>query len=147
MFNPMQNQLDRISQQKQILEQQEQMLRQSMQQYQMPNININNIPAQSMNYDFGCKWINDDNDINTLPNNTIGFYKNEPIFVMGGKKFRFSEIVEQPTPSVDEKINTLESKINTILEQLNKNNINTSNNQEKPTDNVKSGKKGVNTNE
>ena len=41
------------------------------------------------------------------------------------KKYRFSEIVEQPQPNTDEKINALESKLNAILEQLSQGNINT----------------------
>ncbi len=149
MYNPMQSQLDRITQQRQMLEQQEQILRQNMQQYQMPPININNqiTPSAYGTYDFGCKWINDESEANNLPNNVIGFYKNDPIFIMSGKKFRFSEIVEQSTISVDEKINTLESKINTILERLSENNINTLENKESGSNGLKSGKKGVNKDE
>ncbi len=144
MYNPMQSQLDRIAQQRQMLEQQEQMLRQNMQQYQMPNININNIPAaMPTNYDFGCKWINDDAEANNLPNNVIGFYKNDPIFVMSGKKFRFSEVIEQPTPSIaDEKYNALERQIKAITERLDKLSINTQVIQEKPTEATKPTKKG-----
>ena len=141
MYNPMQSRLDQLNQQKQMIEQQMQML----QGYQMPPININNqiTPTpNAMAYDFGCKWINDDNEAKNLPNNVIGFYKNEPIFVMSGKKFRFSEVAEEVTPQVDEKYNALERQIQAITERLDKLSINTQVIQEKPTEATKPTKKG-----
>lgn len=145
MYNPMQSRLDQLNQQKQMIEQQMQML----QGYQMPPININNqITPTPNNYDFGCKWVNDDAEANNLPNNVIGFYKNDPIFVMSGKKFRFSEVIEQPTLSIaNEKYNALERQIQAITERLDKLSINTQVIQEKPTETVKTSKKGTITNE
>ena len=136
----MQSRLEQLNQQKQMIEQQMQML----QGYQMPPININNqITPTPTNYDFGCKWINDDNEANSLPNNVIGFYKNEPIFVMSGKKFKFSEIINQPANSVDEKYDALERQIKAITERLDKIGVINQDMQEKPVETVKTGKKGI----
>lgn len=140
MYNPMQSRLYQLNQQKQMIEQQIQML----QGYQMPPININNqiSPTAPNNYDFGCKWINDDNEANNLPNNVIGFYKNEPIFVMSGKKFKFSEVIEQPTSTVDnEKYNALERQIQAITERLDKMSINTQDTHERPVEAFKQARK------
>lgn len=140
MYNPMQSRLEQLNQQKQMIEQQMQML----QGYQMPPININNqITPTPTNYDFGCKWINDDNEANSLPNNVIGFYKNEPIFVMSGKKFKFSEIINQPASIADEKYDALERQIKAITERLDKMGVINQDMQEKPVETVKTGKKGI----
>ena len=143
MYNPMQSRLEQLNQQKQMIEQQMQML----QGYQMPPININNqITPTPTNYDFGCKWINDDNEANSLPNNVIGFYKNEPIFVMSGKKFKFSEIINQPTSIADEKYHALERQIKALTERLDKIGVINQDMQEKPVETAKTGKKGIITN-
>ena len=143
MYNPMQSRLEQLNQQKQMIEQQMQML----QGYQMPPININNqITPTPTNYDFGCKWINDDNEANSLPNNVIGFYKNEPIFVMSGKKFKFSEIINQPTSIADEKYDALERQIKALTERLDKIGVINQDMQEKPVETAKTGKKGIITN-
>ena len=135
----MQSRLEQLNQQKQMIEQQMQML----QGYQMPPININNqITPTPTNYDFGCKWINDDNEANSLPNNVIGFYKNEPIFVMSGKKFKFSEIINQPTIT-DEKYDALERQIKALTERLDKICVINQDMQEKPVETVKTSKKGA----
>ena len=140
MYNPMQSRLEQLNQQKQMIEQQMQML----QGYQMPPININNqITPTPTNYDFGCKWINDDNEANNLPNNVIGFYKNEPIFVMSGKKFKFSEIINQPTSIADEKYDELERQIKVLTERLDKIGVINQDMQEKPVETVKTSKKGI----
>lgn len=140
MYNPMQSRLEQLNQQKQMIEQQMQML----QGYQMPPININNqITPTPTNYDFGCKWINDDNEANSLPNNVIGFYKNEPIFVMSGKKFKFSEIINQPTSIADEKYDALERQIKALTERLDKIGVINQDMQEKPVETAKTGKKGI----
>ena len=139
MYNPMQSRLEQLNQQKQMIEQQMQML----QGYQMPTININNqITPTPTNYDFGCKWINDDNEANSLPNNVIGFYKNEPIFVMSGKKFKFSEIINQPTIT-DEKYDALERQIKALTERLDKISVINQDMQEKPVETAKTSKKGA----
>lgn len=139
----MQSRLEQLNQQKQMIEQQMQML----QGYQMPPININNqITPTPTNYDFGCKWINDDNEANSLPNNVIGFYKNEPIFVMSGKKFKFSEIINQPTSIADEKYHALERQIKALTERLDKIGVINQDMQEKPVETAKTGKKGIITN-
>lgn len=140
MYNPMQSRLEQLNQQKQMIEQQMQML----QGYQMPPININNqITPTPTNYDFGCKWINDDNEANSLPNNVIGFYKNEPIFVMSGKKFKFSEIINQPSTIADEKYNALERQIKALTERLDKMGVINQDMQEKPVETAKTSKKGI----
>lgn len=140
MYNPMQSRLEQLNQQKQMIEQQMQML----QGYQMPPININNqITPTPTNYDFGCKWINDDNEANSLPNNVIGFYKNEPIFVMSGKKFKFSEIINQPTSIADEKYDALERQIKALTERLDKMGVINQDMQEKPVETAKTSKKGA----
>ena len=114
-----------------------------LQGYQIPPININNqITPTPTNYDFGCKWINDDNEANSLPNNVIGFYKNEPIFVMSGKKFKFSEIINQPTIT-DEKYDALERQIKALTERLDKIGVINQDMQEKPVETAKTSKKGA----
>lgn len=123
-YNPMQSRLEQLNQQKQMIEQQMQML----QNYQMPPININNqiTPnqpnGQAINYDFGCKWVNDEIEANNLPTNVIGFFRNEPIFTMGGKKFKFEEIINEQTfqnPS-DDRYMRLEKRLDDITNILNK---------------------------
>lgn len=121
-YNPMQSRLDQLNQQKQMIEQQMQML----QNYQMPPININNqiTPGQQncqqTNYDFVCKWVADDAEASNLPVDVIGFYKNEPIFTMGGKKFRFEEIENKQQSEHDDKYSKLEKRIDELSVTINK---------------------------
>lgn len=145
MYNPMQTRLDQLNQQKAMIEQQLQML----QQYQMPPININNqIAPSTAGYDFGCKWVNDENEAKSLPNNTIGFSKSEPVFYMSGKKFKFEEVrAEENTNNNNDRLNALESKINAILERLDNAKVNTPTIAEKPVETAKNSRKGANNNE
>lgn len=126
-FNPMQARMETLLNQKQMIEQQ----LQSMQQ--MPPININNNMTPPTNFDFNGKWVDGEEQARQTANQNLPlilFDNNNPIFYMKNmdgsfKKYRFSEIVEQPQPSADEKINALESKLNAILEQLSQRNTNT----------------------
>ena len=81
-YNPSQSRYEQLSQQRQLIDQQ----LQSLQNMQIPPININNqITPNTTNYDFGCKWVDSENELTNIPNNVIAFNKNEPIFYMGGK--------------------------------------------------------------
>ena len=56
MYNPMQQRMEQLLNQKQMIEQQMQMLQQF--QSQVPPININNqLTPQIGNYDFNGKWV------------------------------------------------------------------------------------------
>lgn len=49
---------------------------------QIPPININNqITPNATNYDFGCRWVDSENELTNIPNNVIAFNKNEPFFI------------------------------------------------------------------
>lgn len=123
-YNPMQARADSLMQQKQMIEQQLQQL----QQFNVPPININNqiTPASQGNFDFNGKWVSGEQEARQFANSnlpTILFDNNEPVFYMKNmdgsfKKFRFSEIVEQPQVSADSRIEALESKMDAILGAL-----------------------------
>lgn len=139
MYNPMQGRLEYLQNQKNMIDQQIA----SLQQYQVPPININNnMPSTQPNqspfynsFDFNGKWVQNEQDARGVANNNLPlilFDKENPIFYMKGidgsfKKFKFSEIVEEEQPKQvnDERINQLEAKMSAILDALGQGNINT----------------------
>lgn len=134
-FNPYnQNRLDNLMQQKNMIEQQIQ----SLQQMQVPPININNnIPSNNMtpqtNYDGNFKWVDGEEQARQVANNNLPlilFDNNNPIFYMKNvdgtfKKYQFTEIIDQPQESMEDKINALEGKFNALLKRLSQPNTNT----------------------
>lgn len=153
MFNPYgQNRLDNLIQQKNMIEQQIQ----SLQQMQMPPININNnmTPPQN-NYDGNFKWVENEDQAKQVANNNLPlilFDRNKPIFYMKNidgsfKTFKFEEIIEQPQISSDARIDALENKLNTILNALQQPNTNTPNQDKQSPQRAKTNKKGDMTSE
>lgn len=128
MYNYNQSRMDSLMQQKQMIEQQIQ----TLQQYQVPPININNnIPSSSnnhqTNYDGNFKWVDGEEQAKQIANNNLPlilFDNNNPIFYMKNvdgsfKKFTFSEVIEEKKENMTEKrIDALEGKINDILNAL-----------------------------
>ena len=153
MFNPYgQNRLDNLIQQKNMIEQQIQ----SLQQMQMPPININNnMTPQPNNYDGNFKWVDNQEQAKQIANNNLPlilFEKNKPVFHMKNidgtfKTFKFEEVLEQPQISNDDRIDALENKINTILSALQQPNTNTSNQEKQTPQRAKTTKKGEITSE
>lgn len=148
MFNPYgQNRLDNLIQQKNMIEQQIQ----SLQQMQMPPININNnMTSTPNNYDGNFKWVDNQEQAKQVANNNLPlilFDRNNPIFYMKNidgsfKTFKFEEVIEQPQISSDARIDALENKINTILSALQQPNTNTSNQEKQALQRAKTSKKG-----
>ena len=125
MYNPMQQRMEQLLNQKQMIEQQMQMLQQF--QSQVPPININNqLTPQIGNYDFNGKWVDSEEQARNIANNNLPlilFDNNNPIFYMKQvngdfKKYSFSEIIDQPKESIENKVNDLEDKLNRLLENL-----------------------------
>lgn len=125
MYNPMQQRMEQLLNQKQMIEQQMQMLQQF--QTQVPPININNqLTPQIGNYDFNGKWVDSEEQARNIANNNLPlilFDNNNPIFYMKQvngdfKKYSFSEIIDQPKESIENKVNDLEDKLNRLLENL-----------------------------
>lgn len=125
MYNPMQQRMDQLLNQKQMIEQQMQMLQQF--QPQMPPININNqLTPQTSNFDFNGKWVDSEEQARSIANNNLPlilFDNNNPIFYMKQtngdfKKYSFSEIIDQPKENIENKVNELENKLNIIIESL-----------------------------
>lgn len=122
MYNPYQSRLESLMQQRSMIDNQ----LNSLQQYQqMPNININNMTPTG-NYDFNGRWVNSAEEAKNLANNnlpSIFLDRNNPVFYMKNmdgtfRTFKFEEVIEQPQPNNDERINALEDKLNTILNAL-----------------------------
>lgn len=122
MYNPYQSRLESLMQQRSMIDNQ----LNSLQQYQqMPNININNMTPTG-NYDFNGRWVNSAEEAKNLANNnlpSIFLDRNNPLFYMKNmdgtfRTFKFEEVIEQPQPNNDERINALEDKLNTILNAL-----------------------------
>ena len=112
MYNPMQQRMEQLLNQKQMIEQQMQMLQQF--QSQVPPININNqLTPQIGNYDFNGKWVDSEEQARNIANNNLPlilFDNNNPIFYMKQvngdfKKYSFSEIIDQPKESIENKVN------------------------------------------
>lgn len=130
-FNPMQQKYDSLLQQKQMIDNQ----LQSMQSAQFPPININNnmTPPTQQNYDGNFKWVDGEEQAKQVANNNLPlilFDNNNPIFYMKNvdgtfKKYRFSEIIEQPKENLEEKFNALEGKFNALMEHLMQSNTQT----------------------
>ena len=125
MYNPMQQRMEQLLNQKQMIEQQMQMIQQF--QTQVPPININNqLTPQIGNYDFNGKWVDSEEQARNIANNNLPlilFDNNNPIFYMKQvngdfKKYSFSEIIDQPKESIENKVNDLENKLNRLLENL-----------------------------
>ena len=146
-FNPYgQNRLENLMQQKSMIEQQIQ----SLQQMQVPPININNnmTPQPQNNYDGNFKWVDGEEQARQVANNNLPlilFDNNNPIFYMKNvdgtfKKYQFAEIIDHPQVSMEDKINALEGKFNALLEQLS---VNNTNSKAQPKKTVKQAEKEV----
>lgn len=123
---PIQNRIDYLTQQKNMIESQIQ----SMQQMNVPPININNqiTPSgPSENYDFNGKWVDNEEQAKVMvasSNPLLLFDNNNPIFYIKStdgsiKKFKFEEVNEadQVNP-LEEKVNNLEIKLDSILNAI-----------------------------
>ena len=128
-FNPYgQNRLENLMQQKSMIEQQIQ----SLQQMQVPPININNnmTPQPQNNYDGNFKWVDGEEQARQVANNNLPlilFDNNNPMFYMKNvdgsfKKFRFEEVIDAPVqtvdPQIENRMTALEGKLNDILTAL-----------------------------
>lgn len=121
MYNPMQSRIDSLMQQRQMIDQQ----LNTLQQYQMPSININNMPQTPVNYDFNGKWVSNENEARSVTNNNLPlilFDKNEPMFYMKQlngdmKKFMFTEVQESTTNPSD-RIDALEKKLDDLISTM-----------------------------
>lgn len=141
MYNPLQNRMESLMQQRQMIENQ----MQALQQYQnVPPININNnmqpnqVPFGN-SFDFNGKWVQNEQEAKGIANNNLPlilFDQNEPVFYMKNmdgsfKKFRFEEMKEQPqaNPS-NERMDMIEGKLNALIDTLTKTGVNTNQQQE-----------------
>lgn len=156
-YNPMQSRMDSLMQQKQMIEQQ----LQALQQYQIPPININNqitpnnnMPGTAASFDFNGKWVANEAEAKGVANNNLPlilFDKNDAIFYMKNldgsfKKFRFTEVVDQPKAQNDDRISALENKFDALLAQLTQAKVNTPPTPEKAPEQAKTRQKGGNDN-
>lgn len=144
MYNPTQSQYNSLLQQEQNLQRQRQLLEQQMQYQQIPPININNMtaPMPAGNFDFNGKWVSNEQEARQTINNNLPlilFDKDNPVFYMKNtdgsfKTFRFEEVVEQKQDTaLESKVNALEDKINLILNAIQGSQINTSEENKKPS--------------
>lgn len=153
----MQSRMDSLMQQKQMIEQQ----LQALQQYQIPPININNqitpnnnMPGAAASFDFNGKWVANENEAKGIANNNLPlilFDKNDAIFYMKNldgsfKKFRFTEVVDQPQVQNDDRIAALENKFDALLAQLTQAKVNTPTAAEQAPAQAKTRQKGGNDN-
>lgn len=104
---------------------------QQVQQYaNIPPININNqiTPQQQGNFDFNGKWVNDEQEARNFANAnlpTILFDNNKSIFYMKSldgtfKKFKFEEITEDTSNSIENRVNGIEKKLDDLICALSK---------------------------
>lgn len=130
-YNPLQSRIDGLMQQRSMIEQQLQSLQQMN---NIPPININNNmtspqPAHQ-NYDGNFKWVDGEEQARQVANNNLPlilFDNNNPMFYMKNvdgsfKKFRFEEIIDVPSqtidPQIENRMSSLEGKLNDILTAL-----------------------------
>ena len=118
-YNPMQTRVDSLMQQKQMIDQQ----LQSLQQMNVPPININNMtmPQNAVSNDGNFKWVENSAEAKQLATNSpfIFMDKNEPKFYMNDngslKTFRFEEVIEPVETSNNDRIDKLEGKLNDLI--------------------------------
>jgi len=123
-YNPMQNRVDNLIQQKAMIEQQ---LQQLQQYSNIPPININNqvTPQSQNNFDFNGKWVDSEEQAKQIANDNkplILFDNNNPIFYMKNtdgtlKKFKFTEVKET---NKEDRLTKLEEKMNVLINSLDK---------------------------
>ena len=102
---------------------------QSLQQMDVPNININNVPSNPTpsNFDFNGKWVDGEEQARNVANSNLPlilFDSNNPVFYMKNmdgvfKKFKFEEIKEEKVENTNnERMDMLEAKMDAILKAL-----------------------------
>ena len=124
-YNPAQARIDSLMQQRQMIDQQ---IQQVQQYANIPPININNqiTPQQQGNFDFNGKWVNDEQEARNFANAnlpTILFDNNKSIFYMKSldgtfKKFRFEEITEDTSNSIENRVDGIEKKLDELIGAL-----------------------------
>ena len=125
--NPAQARIDSLMQQRQMIDQQ---IQQVQQYANIPPININNqiTPQQQGNFDFNGKWVNNEQEAKNFANAnlpTILFDNNKSIFYMKAldgtfKKFKFEEITEDNSNSIENRVNGIEKKLDDLICALSK---------------------------
>lgn len=128
MYNPINDRINNLMNQKQMIESQLQNIQQLA---NIPPININNqiTPNMALN-DFNGKWVNNEQEarnmmVNGLP--SIMLDRNDSVFYMKSldgsfKKYRFQEETEPKKDNIEQRLDKLEAM---ILGLTNGNNINT----------------------
>lgn len=126
-YNPAQARIDSLMQQRQMIDQQ---IQQVQQYANIPPININNqiTPQQQGNFDFNGKWVNDEQEARNFANAnlpTILFDNNKSIFYMKSldgtfKKFKFEEITEDTSNSIENRVDGIERKLDELIGALSK---------------------------
>ena len=118
-YNPMQSRAESLMQQRQMIDQQ----LQSLQQMNVPPININNMtmPQNAVSNDGNFKWVENSAEAKQLATNSpfIFMDKNEPKFYMNDngnlKTFKFEEVVEPVKTNDNERMDALEGKLNDLI--------------------------------
>ena len=126
-FNPLQNRMESLMQQRQMIDQQ----MQSLQNMNVPPININNNMTPTtpdLNFDFNGVWVTGKDQAKGLAKGNkplVMFDNNNPIFYMSTpagdfKEYRFEEVIptEETHSMVDDRINNLENKLDSLINAL-----------------------------
>mgnify|MGYP007115540000 CR=1 FL=1 len=126
MYNPINDRINNLMNQKQMIESQLQNIQQLA---NIPPININNqiTPNMPLN-DFNGKWVNNEQEAKNFANAnlpTILFDNNKSIFYMKAldgtfKKFKFEEITEDNSNSIENRVNGIEKKLDDLICALSK---------------------------
>lgn len=140
MYNPINDRINNLMNQKQMIESQLQNIQQLA---NIPPININNqiTPNVGLN-DFNGKWVNNEQEarnmmVNGLP--SIMLDRNDSVFYMKSldgsfKKYRFQEETEPKKDNIEQRLDKLEAM---ILGLTNGSNINTRAEKETPRKELK----------
>lgn len=140
MYNPINDRINNLMNQKQMIESQLQNIQQLA---NIPPININNqiTPNMALN-DFNGKWVNNEQEarnmmVNGMP--SIMLDRNDSVFYMKSldgsfKKYRFQEETEPKKDNIEQRLDKLEAM---ILGLTNGNNINTKAEKETPRKELK----------
>lgn len=140
MYNPINDRINNLMNQKQMIESQLQTIQQMA---NIPPININNqiTPNMALN-DFNGKWVNNEQEarnmmVNGLP--SIMLDRNDSVFYMKSldgsfKKYRFQEETEPKKDNIEQRLDKLEAM---ILGLTNGSNINIKAEKETPRKELK----------
>ena len=140
MYNPINDRINNLMNQKQMIESQLQTIQQMA---NIPPININNqiTPNMALN-DFNGKWVNNEQEarnmmVNGLP--SIMLDRNDSVFYMKSldgsfKKYRFQEETEPKKDNIEQRLDKLEAM---ILGLKSGSNINTKAEKETPRKELK----------